>query len=273
MKELDQGTILFGLRSEKYPSTPCYGILITASCDISNDKVSKLYFLVGVDAKKWFFTEYAYSQVYESKIESLFKPVEKMCNDFLLDAESIRHFLPEEVGMTIGSALTQKTDRDKFNKIYQAYSVFCRPGMTDQDRRQVVKANQKPAKTFLLEISAGKRFHYFYLSKAAYLEESNKMDDGLIVDLQEIGALSLRDAKQIVGRGIDNLLLVGENEKECARLCSQFWLDGRDDFVGIEGKIHSPWREHLMQRFVHDFSRIGLDGPTEHDYENLVGNV
>ena len=90
MKGLDQGTVLFGLRSDKYPGIPCYGIVITASCDISNDKVAKLCFLIGVDARRWFCTEYAYHQVYDTKIENLFKPVEDMCRKFSLDANAIR---------------------------------------------------------------------------------------------------------------------------------------------------------------------------------------
>lgn len=42
MDELDQGSVLYGLRSDRYPGIPCYGIVITASCDIANSKVSKI---------------------------------------------------------------------------------------------------------------------------------------------------------------------------------------------------------------------------------------
>lgn len=65
MDELDQGSVLYGLRSDRYPGIPCYGIVITASCDIANSKVSKIYCLIGVDAKQWFCTEYGYRQAYD----------------------------------------------------------------------------------------------------------------------------------------------------------------------------------------------------------------
>lgn len=58
MDELNQGSVLYGLRSDRYPGIPCYGIVITASCDIANSKVSKIYCLIGVDAKQWFATVY-----------------------------------------------------------------------------------------------------------------------------------------------------------------------------------------------------------------------
>ncbi len=273
MKGLDQGTVLFGLRSDKYPGIPCYGIVITASCDISNDKVAKLCFLIGVDARRWFCTEYAYHQVYDTKIENLFKPVEDMCRKFSLDANAIRNFAPEDVYAVIEGTLEKESDQDKFKRVYQSYADYCRPGMDDEARRLIIQQDRKPALTFLTEIGAEKRFHFFYLPKAAYLKSDTRKDEGLMVDLQEIGAISMYDAKQIVGRGIDNLLLARENPEESARLCAQFWLEGREDFVGIEGEIISPWREHLMQRFARDFSRIGLDGATNREYEKLLQSV
>ena len=45
------------------------------------------------------------------------------------------------------------------------------------------------------------------------------------------------------------------------------------DFVGIEGKISSPWREHLIQRFSHSFARIGLDGATSVDHAKLASSI
>lgn len=71
--QLDQGTIIYGIRSDKYPNLRCYGVIITASCDIAQQKVSKLYYLLAIDAKEWFCSKFAYPQVYCSKIEGLQK--------------------------------------------------------------------------------------------------------------------------------------------------------------------------------------------------------
>lgn len=273
MEGLDQGTVLSGLRSDKYPGISCYGIVITASCDISNDKVAKLYFLIGVDAKRWFRTEYAYHQVYDAKIKQLVKPVENLCRQFSLDADAVRSFTLDEVRAVINTNLEQETDRERFERRYQDYAAYCRPGMDDEARGQAIRQDTKPAVTFLKEIGKERILHFFYLPKAAYLKNSNQTDDGLIIDLQEIGAISMRDAQQITGPGIDNLILIGENEKECIRLRSQYWLEEDEDFVGIEGEVISPWREHLMQRFMRDFARIGLNGATVQDYETLVKQI
>ena len=39
MNYIDQGTVIYGMRSEKYPEKMCYAIIISARCDIANDKV------------------------------------------------------------------------------------------------------------------------------------------------------------------------------------------------------------------------------------------
>lgn len=84
MDELDQGSVLYGLRSDRYPGIPCYGIVITASCDIANSKVSKIYCLIGVDAKQWFCTEYGYRQAYSQKSHLLSRTLSIYVIDFLL---------------------------------------------------------------------------------------------------------------------------------------------------------------------------------------------
>lgn len=54
---VDQGTLIYGLRSEKYPEQACYGIVISARCDIANCKIRRLYYLIAVDAEEWFISE------------------------------------------------------------------------------------------------------------------------------------------------------------------------------------------------------------------------
>lgn len=51
--KVTQGTILCSIRSDKYPTTRCYGIIISAMCDIAQGKVDKIYLLTAIDAKEW----------------------------------------------------------------------------------------------------------------------------------------------------------------------------------------------------------------------------
>ena len=100
METLDQGTVLFGLRSEKYPNSRCFGIIIKASCDIANCKVSKLYYLQAFSVKDWFCTEFAYSQVYGQKIRSSLDLFESVAAKHSLDATSLQLFSREDVQLS-----------------------------------------------------------------------------------------------------------------------------------------------------------------------------
>ena len=272
MEALDQGTVLFGLRSEKYPNSRCFGIIITASCDIANCKVSKLYYLQAFSVKDWFCTEFAYNQVYEQKIKSSLGMLESVAAKHGLDAASLRLFSREDVMQIIDKEVCKQKDRAKVQEAYERFCVYCRPEMTDEERKKAIQSDTKPVTSFLDKVGKGEIFHYYYLPKAAYLKSEEK-DDGLIVDFQEIESISMNDALHIVTPGIDYLCLSQYSCNEQDRLKKLFWLTSDDDFVGIEGKISSPWREHLIQRFSHSFARIGLDGATSVDHAKLASSI
>lgn len=106
-----------------------------------------------------------------------------------------------------------------------------------------------------------------------YKNDVKDNTSGLIVDLQEIEYMSFLDASNIVNPGIDNMIINDYSIDEQERYRKTFWLEEEQDFVKIEGKICSPWREHLMQRFSNCFARIGLDGATDSDYSKIVSQI
>ena len=270
MDQLDQGTVLFGFRSEKYPGVPCYGT--TASCDIANNKVCKLYYLIGVEARQWFCTEHSYRIVYKEKRENLVGQLRQKFQDASLNLEALQNFSEEEVNFVIEQEVSKQKVQDNLKKIYREHLLFCKQNMNSAERKIAIQVDSNPAVKFLCGVEKGEIFHYYYLPEKAYLK-NNEMNAGLIIDLQEIVEISMEDAKRIITPGIDNWILQDEDAQECARLRRLFWLEEKDDFVGIEGEISSPWREHLMQRFSHDFARIGLDGAKKSNYVQLLKNI
>lgn len=159
----------------------------------------------------------------------------------------------------------------------------------DLNRKEAIKSNRKEAVHYLKEIDSGKLHHYYFLPQAAYLDNEIK-SKGLIVDLLEIESLTLKDAQKIANPLAEGILYqdlpplptieelsqvnefdaLRERFKERLRLEKTFWLKDSSDFVQIEGTIKSPWCEHLMQRFSNVFIRIGLDNPSEDDYNTLI---
>lgn len=271
MEGFDQGTILYGIRSERYPSVNCYAIIISASCDIANQKVEKIYYLVGVNAQEWFSTKYAYTQVYNEKLKSLFKKFNNDFKKYSLNAELIQQFSDDEVKLIIEQQDVDVRIKKQLLEIYSDYSVFCKPDMGDIDRLKAIRKDLKPIKNFLKDVTRGRIFHY-YLPEDSYLKNGKK-DCGLIIDLQEIDSIPLEDISKIKSPGIDQLILSTYEGEERLRLEKKYFLESNDDFVAIEGTIVSPWRELLMQRFSQDFIRIGIDGATEDDFERLIRKI
>lgn len=180
----------------------------------------------------------------------------------------------------------------KVDELYSSIHEYTQIAQIDTDdihRKSAIKSNMKPAVSTIKDIDSGKLHHYYFLPQAAYLDNGIK-SKGLIVDLLEIRSLSLADAKKITSPFSSGILYTDlpafpDSEEltqmkppnkaldrlaEYFRLRRSFWLESESDFVGVEGTIQSPWREHLMQRFSNVFIRIGLDNPSESDFKDLI---
>ena len=200
------------------------------------------------------------------------------CATVLQDAE--RQFAGNK--RSVNKLISLRSSIDQYRKIAQIEA-------DDLNRKEAIKSNRKEAVHYLKEIDSGKLHHYYFLPQAAYLDNEIK-SKGLIVDLLEIESLTLKDAQKIANPLAEGILYqdlpplptieelsqvnefdaLRERFKERLRLEKTFWLKDSSDFVQIEGTIKSPWCEHLMQRFSNVFIRIGLDNPSEDDYNTLI---
>lgn len=293
--KIEQGTIIYGMKSQKYPSCPCYGIIITARCDIAQNKVPKYYYLIAVDAHTWFCSKHGYTVVYGKTIEERRKAIYSKAEELELDGYTLLSLSNEDLALVIDDKKQQfagnSRERKKvvdLNTLIEQYSKIAQVETDDNHRKKAIKENTKVAFSYLRDIDSGKMHHYYFLPQAAYLDNDIK-SKGLIVDLLEIKSLTLEDAKKIASplseisyerlpplpteeeisqtERIDDII---KRLRERSRLETTFWLENESDFVGIEGTIKSPWCEHLMQRFSNVFIRIGLDNPSENDFRTLI---
>ena len=271
MELLDQGTIIYGLRCDKYPEVRCSGIIITASCDIAQSKVSKLYYLPGMKAEDWFCSEHGFRQVYKGTIDVLRKEFSDISRKYSFEAAWLQRFSREEALRVLADGSLSESVINRIMKSYDNLVKYDYPEMTKAARTAAIRAKRKPIVEYLKKIGKGEIVHYYYLPEAAFTG-NNVRNDGLIIDLQEIGSIPLNEAKQIINPGIDFLTLP-EFRSVRDRLKALYWLENETDFVTVAGAIASPWREHLMQRFSNSFILIGLDGATDDDYRFLSDRI
>lgn len=268
---MDQGTIIYGIRSDKYPENNCYGIVITASCDIANEKTSKIYYIVGLDIDEWFKTDHGFKQTYDSYVNNIRENLYEQLLKYKLDMDILLSFSYDEIVKTLFEFVKKEKDRKCIEEKMKLFLDF-KAAKNVGDREKLIKSNPSSIREWLKRVNKGETVHYYYLPQDAYID--NKiMNKGLLVDLQEIGCITLEDAKKINSPGIDYLLLSSLNECDLDKYTKSFWLNCKDDFVSIDKNIKSPWREHLMQRFSHGFVRIGLDGATITDIDNIRDRI
>lgn len=277
---------------------PCYGVIITARCDIAQHKVPKYYFLTAIEASEWFCSEQGYQQAYSETIKQKMKNVYDKAEELELDAKTLLavsedslQVILEDKRKQLEYARIKKADK-KIKDLIAAikeYVQVAQIGSASEQKRHAIQANDKPAIKCLKDIDAGKLHHYYFLPQAAYLD-NNVKSKGLIIDLLEIGSLEISDANKITNPFLSGIHYAGlptlptkeelanikTSDKAFARLSEYirlkqaFWLEKDSDFVGVEGTIRSPWCEHLMQRFSNVFVRIGLENPTDDDFRAVI---
>jgi len=270
MNALTQGSILYGIRSCKYPDFPCYGIIISASCDIANCKVPKFYYLIATKVENWFSTKIGYEEAYANKIKTCENTFAEAIKDYF-DLQTALNF-SEEKFYKILKTVEEKRDLSKIKKAYEQILEYCSTNMDNEKRINIIRKENNPIEKYLEKISKGEIVHFYYLPECAYYKNGKK-STGLIVDLQEIEILSIMDAKKIQSPGIDYKLLPKDTAEEQERLKTYYWLETEDDFVIIDENIKSPYIEHLMQRFSNTFIRIGINGATNKDFKELLNNI
>lgn len=304
-RKIDQGTVVYGIRSKKYPTVACYGIIITARCDIAQKKVPKYYYLVAVDAVSWLKSEHGFEQAYRSCIAQKLKGVVEKAKAVELDGNTLVKLSNENVEIITNDYLASHPNDKKHKKLIESlrsaiqdYHVFCCDNMDDQKRAFAIQHRNKDAINCLKDIEKGKLHHYYYLPQDAYLNNGVK-NQGLIVDLLEIDSIPVEDAKRLTEPyekciTLENtpklpetkeLEQLAKNENQFAfeavlrrvaehfRIVSAYWLEDDSCFVDIEGTTKSPWLEHLMQKFSNAFVRIGIDNPTDDDIKHIVGQI
>lgn len=269
--QLDQGSTIYGIRSDKYPNNKCFGIIITASCDIANNKTSKLHYIVGVDIDEWTLSDDCF---FLSYIKSQSMIISNLLNPFGLDVNTLLEFDVDEAKCVINEYMQDSDTKTKTEAALDQYYTCKKSDL--YERIQIIKNNPKPVIKVLKGINKGEYLHYYYLPEAGYSiknETDKVLDRGIIVDLQEIGIISIEDARLIASEGIDYKSLSTYEKNAREKYKKLFWLNGKDDFIILKSNIACPWREHLMQRFSHSFIRIGVDGATDSDINKIKSRL
>jgi hypothetical protein len=255
--EITQGTIFTCAKAENYPNSSIFGMIITARCDVSQDKVPIFSYVPVVPLADWVFVdgaEIVISRYLADLINSISNALTSAnLSTSLLRSKSPReildvHFRPDNEGgrqwslkCTSFEQLVQKYERA--NNVMSAGSFA--------ERRAVLIESKKIFDGTLRELTANKLTGHYLLRKVP--NPLSGVDVDCVALLREIHHIPTSVARRIA-KGVSKVDWQSNNESSS---CPHFV--GSDDYCLPVARLKSPWIEHLMQSLTLLFSRIGVE--------------
>lgn len=272
MYSLTQGTIITGVRSDKYSNIRCNGVVISARCDLANCKISKIYYLIAVPSDDWLLSDEGFNIVLSQRQNDLEDKLQTKLGGSGLDWSTLKSFSVEEFSTVIhDQEVGLKKDTDKVLEVFRTFKNYTSKYLELGDKKAILQNESKSVASSLLKIANGQMMHYIYVPENAYIKDGS-IDRELIIDLQELEYISIRDAERLVNCEID-IQSKDLSEVDKQRYNNCFFLMDWPGYAMAEYDIASPWTEYIMQRFSNAFIRIGVDGPQKEDVQSMVSRV
>lgn len=264
--------MLYGTRSAKYPNTCCYGVIISARCDLANCKIPKFYFLTALKVEDWITTNEGFRTVFTQKINDLEKKLQDKARNSSLDWEILSTCTQDEFHkIIIDDEVGLRKEASKLEQEFVKFKKYTSEQLNDVEKKELLSSDKKLVADYLTKISGGQVAHYCFIPQDAYKNDGCK-GNGIIIDLQELEQLTLEEAIIISSFEMDCKSKTMES-LDIQILNKRFFLDEPNGFVIAECDITSPWIEYLMQRFANAFIRIGVDGPKKNDFAELFDRI
>ena len=255
--QLTQGSIITGCIAEEFPDLEVNGCVITPRCDLGHEgKVNTVHYLPIVPFENW-FSKLAVPEVFlhwkselAGSIDNIMKEAgcgEKITS-FALEKEDVVKLAETKISGKNLNSIRTKID-----------CFFCRE--TD-----------KEFKDYLLQVK-GKHIDYLKLLKenklSSYylLEKWDKTckSEFYVMLLRDVRRLSFATAKKIskgvweqdlnpINQQVDDLHVSATGE----------------GFYYIDSQIESPYVEHILEAFMYNFNRIGVEDMPSDTHESLV---
>lgn len=266
---MTQGSVVSELRSDKYNDCHCYGIIISARCDIANNKIQKIYYLEAIDLESWLFSKIGFDLLIKGEINILNDRLQTICKEYGLDWDTLKHFDFDEFEKVANQEITKKVKKTKALEDYKLYKKYINPCTSHEERKEILSSKASTITNFMSEIFSGRNTHLAYIPESGF---KDPIENGLIVDLQELDYLNLETAIDLTNCLIDSQNTELEKEKK-EYYNTKFILDDFPGYSMISGEIVSPWIEYLMQRFSNMFTRIGVDFPSKSEFKTIIEKI
>lgn len=250
--KMTQGSIINGCIAEDFPNEEVYGFIITPRCDLEHQgKVNTVHYIPAVPFELWFdiiarpIIKDLWQKDNKNKLNNLFKK-EKLGEEVIDIGLSY-----EQLNKLCDIKITKKSVKDEIKILLDAYF----DKSSDDFEYFLLDGEGKPKnKHKLIEYLSrleGNGIPAYYAIEGWKEYGKNKH---LVLMLRDVRRLQIEIARQIKDGVYENVLGVTNTLK------NDLFLNGKSQhFYWVQAQIASPFVEHIMQAFVYNFSRIGVE--------------
>ncbi|MBO2676588.1 hypothetical protein I6M53_18325 [Shewanella algae] len=237
---LTQGSVFYGAYVHDYCNELCYGLLITARCDISQKKATSYSYLPLVSVESWFRLELPRilsSRISGSTYNNLITALENIgCSERVYNTYGI-----EKISQAYNDSNTKSKQLDKFRIALEKFELskeLNSNSISKERIKYITSVFKTETEKIISEVISQKLSGYYFVD-----DVSN--DGPYIVKLRDVYHLSPNIALDLK-KGIK---------------IPEVQYPKEDDKSYTIGEINSPYIEHILQNFSSIFTRIGIDDP------------
>ena len=269
MREVTQGTLIYGMRSAKYSGVMTYGIIISAACDLAQDKIEKAFYLSAIPLKEWLCSDEGFRLVTANPASSYKNNLLKGLESYDLSWEVIQTLTPDEFEVVAHKYICEKNIRNAVINNFKKYYRIAKDNLTVEEKAEVYRSENKAVSSYLGDIFNGSNTHFVFVPSSAITEQIAD-GNGLLIDLLELDYMPIELVQRIAKGEIDYEVL---DEAEKTAYDEKFFIREDPGFAYPTGRIESPWREYVLQHFSNCFIRIGVDNPGKKEAQDIVKDL
>jgi hypothetical protein len=253
-EKISQGSIFNGAIVPGYEECCCYGIILTARCDLEHSKANIVNFLPVVEYCDWIERDCA--QIFIKKAQNKhLKSLEEILKRNTIKEYIYKTYTYEDVCKCIEG----RADREKFMHLSNEM-VFLSTGIGEKCEKELLKKavnilNKAERQGIIKDLIAQKLNGYYFLECVDYCVEHPSK--GFVVLLRQILSLP-REIALRLDLGIDF-----EELEEPASVQRYLSCRKESPICMITGQLRSPDIEHLCQVFAYLFTRVGIEDVKE----------
>jgi hypothetical protein len=250
---LTQGVIFSCALAEKYRSKEVHGLIVTARCDLEQEKYPTLNYLPIVTLDDWLEVD-----GYDIIFSRATKDCEGSCDRCLKEAEIAPSIL---MSLTLAQVwanffenpgITKKAQAVKvrFQEIVTRLELLRKESRTPEDMKLFWNYWDGMRKSIIKDLALHKLLGYYFLP--SILEDGPRI--GYVILLREMRAIPSSVAR-LIANGVEK-----DHSALSALVDSNSYLSFEtDNFSMPIGELPSPEIEHILQCFSFLFGRIGVE--------------